>query len=391
MKTHTTTTLKTLITVQMKADNVMTDMEIEGWITILPEISEELKANIHFFTHSIFNVGLIKKQLRQMHKESANLLDTVEKYVPLREEMQILKKMIIDCLVVTLNCLLNQNKRYVDLTLVMSQRHYQDGINLRKEQQAKIRSLITSHCIKPDLNKILLEPYNKMISYKADSYNALNYTNNFYDSVYKILTSYTAETVVGRIKNYLYESNFNSELFIKYYLDQYQIKLDLITDLHDRKKYLIRAQDELKEQKATEKYPKYEKDNWFVFDRLARFMDTELRCLTVSIKKATPVVVPLKAPVPAPYCPPDYKLRFNFSVESLAYLIKLLVNVNVIEPGIKAELLRYVAANFQTPGTKLGGIAAGSFQTKYKNVTQSTSVTVRAALMAMLKLVDKEF
>lgn len=89
----------------------------------------------------------------------------------------------------------------------------------------------------------------------------------------------------------------------------------------------------------------------------------------VLLLKAKPKLISVKAPVPIPYCPADYKLRFNFSVESLAYLIKLLVNANIIEPGIKAELLRYVAANFQTPGTKMGGIAAGSFQTKYKNVS----------------------
>ncbi|RZL17146.1 MAG: hypothetical protein EOO89_09395 [Pedobacter sp.] len=167
--------------------------------------------------------------------------------------------------------------------------------------------------------------------------------------------------------------------------------MENVPDIHDKKTLLMQMYQRPTKQKPTPKKPKYIWERSMIYDRLIDFLDTEVRCINILIEKAKPKRVAVSAPIAVPFKPVDYKLRFNFSVDCLAYLIKLMVNANVVEPGVKAELLRYVAANFQTPGTKIGGIAEGSFLTKYKNVTQSTSVTVKAGLMAMLKLVDKEF
>lgn len=57
---------------------------------------------------------------------------------------------------------------------------------------------------------------------------------------------------------------------------------------------------------------------------------------------------------------------------------------------VKTELMRFIAASFETPGMHAGGISATSLGTKYKQVVQSTATKVRAALKRMLKQLDED-
>lgn len=86
-----------------------------------------------------------------------------------------------------------------------------------------------------------------------------------------------------------------------------------------------------------------------------------------------------------------YKVRTTMSVDCLAYLFRLMVEANLIEAGVKTELMRFIAANFETPGMNAGGLSAASIGTKYKQVVQSTATKVRAALKRMLKQLDGDF
>ncbi|RZK63776.1 MAG: hypothetical protein EOO85_30730, partial [Pedobacter sp.] len=54
MRTHTTSTLKSLIADYMHPDNQMSIQEIETWMNVIPEIQIELSKQIQFFVHSIF-------------------------------------------------------------------------------------------------------------------------------------------------------------------------------------------------------------------------------------------------------------------------------------------------------------------------------------------------
>lgn len=391
MRTHTTSTLKDLIKVKMQSEIPMSIQETETWINVLPEITKELLELIHFFTRSIFGLSLIKRQLQQMQKESTHLLNLITQYVPEGAKMLLLKNEIMKCLDTTLNTIVNDNWEYADLSNNMSQFHYKIKMDVIKSHLTETKELLQKKEIKPALKSVVLESFQKLIGYKSASYETVQYVTNLQSNINTVLSTNSNQNIEYFLIHHLYENHYNSTLFCQFLITKYKLEVDEIKDLHDKQRHLRQTLGDLNKPRVTPRKPKYIRNERSIYDSLKRSIETQISCLAIAIDKAKPKLISVKAPVPIPYCPADYKLRFNFSVESLAYLIKLLVNANIIEPGIKAELLRYVAANFQTPGTKMGGIAAGSFQTKYKNVTQSTSVTVRAALMAMLKLLDKEF
>ena len=391
MTTHTTSTLKDLIKVKMHPENEMTIPEIDTWNAILPEIAGELIKHINFFAYSIFQKPMVKRQLRQIQAECTSLLNVIDKYKYFTEEMIFLKKNTINCLSTILYKIVKDCETYADLTANVNCVHFSIELDTFEKNILETTVLMQQVTIAPELKALVMDCFNKFSKGKTASYDTLRYITKFQLDLLQLLNSYRQCNLDNALSKYLVDHHYNTRPFIKYLTNELEKELAEIADLQLKLSFLFRRKARIIKRSPTLKKPKFLRQDPSIYDGIMKFIEAEISCLVIAIKKARPTIVPILAPVPVPYCPPDYKLRFNFSVESLAYLIKLLVNVNVIEPGVKAELLRYVAANFQTPGTRLGGIAAGSFQTKYKNVTQSTSVTVRAALMAMLKLVDKEF
>jgi len=365
--------------------------EIETWTDVLPEIKEELAKQMRFFARSIFHKSLVKKQLQQMQSECTILLNAIDRYKDLKKEVLPLKVLAIDCLDYTLDKILNEYRPYADLCQDMSRIHYRARIEIIKGHQHKVEEKFKELKVGAELQLVVMECITELISKKTASYVRVQYVADFQLYLIDILSRSTTEGVKENLCDLLYNLHYNTERFIEYLKQEYKSQLENVPDIHDKKSLLMQMYQRPTKQKPTPKKPKYIWERSMIYDRLINFLDTEVRCLNILIEKAKSKRVPISAPIAIPLKPIDYKLRFNFSVDCLAYLIKLMVNANLIEPGIKAELLRYVAANFQTPGTKVGGIAEGSFVTKYKNVTQSTSVTVKAGLMAMLKLVDKEF
>lgn len=390
MRTHTTTTLRTLITEKMHPEIQMSKQEMETWMGVLPEIKDELAKHMTFIVYSIFDNSLVKRQLRQIQSECTFLLNAIDKYDHCVGEMLVLKNNTIDCLNTTLDKIITQYSKYADFSKNMNRIHFREKMTEINEQLVQTKKMMLIQELKGDLQTLILEAFKKIVKYKTATYQQVNYLSNFLPGLNEILHKTVSTNAEEKLCQYLIQHSYNSELFIQFMLKRYE-GIAAIINLWERKTALFRLHCSLRRHKADAKHNRYLPEGNSIYSRLIDFVETELHCATNAIENAKPKLVPIIAPVHVPYKAVDYKLRFNISVDCLAYLIKLMVNANVIDPGIKAELQRYVAENFQTPGTKSIGMSTGSFQTKYKNVTQSTSITVKTALMAMLKLIDKEF
>lgn len=88
---------------------------------------------------------------------------------------------------------------------------------------------------------------------------------------------------------------------------------------------------------------------------------------------------------------PEYRVKTTLSVDSLAYLLRLLVEAGIIVAMPRSELMAFVARNFQTPGIGQACLSPNSLGTKYKQVVQTTARNVNAALLRMLKILNKDF
>ncbi len=85
------------------------------------------------------------------------------------------------------------------------------------------------------------------------------------------------------------------------------------------------------------------------------------------------------------------RIRVLFSVDSLAYFFKLLNKAGALDAGPAKQLFIAISKNFITPGIGEGYISPHSLDNKYSLVVQTTAQNVKALLVKMLKLLDKEF
>ena len=89
--------------------------------------------------------------------------------------------------------------------------------------------------------------------------------------------------------------------------------------------------------------------------------------------------------------PAEYRIKMTLSADALAYLLRLLIEADIIVAVPRSEFLAFIARHVQTPGIGMAYLSPNSLGTKYKQVVQTTAKNVNAALMRMLKILNKNF
>lgn len=397
MRTHTTLTLRTLILNDMNSvKHTMTKNEISIWMETLPVICKEMFDHIGFFVNSIFQRGLVKKQIEQVRKECIFLLDAADVYKDLATDLIRLRDAVVQC-----------------LEQVFEQAHYWcikykvDDVNmplrhLRKEQinldlQAKsLSSTMKAKDLDSKLQMVILECMTGLLKAKRCNYSRMAYVRGLQTSLSQVCSDSSKEYVNSRVILHLFEWDYNTAGFANYYQARITAELAEIyeVDAQFRLLYEYERQFEMLSFKKSTRC--YDLERVRIRQVMYTFIRAELNCLKKKEQLKRPVV-PAVAPVQYGASSTGktgtltYKIRTTMSVDCLAYLFRLMAEANLIELGVKTELLRFVAASFETPGMGSNGISPGSLGTKYKQVVQSTATKVRAALKRMLKQLDEDF
>lgn len=397
MRTHTTLTLRTLILNDMNpVKHAMTKNEISIWMETLPVICKEMFDHIGFFVNSIFQKGLVKKQIEQVRKECIYLLDAADVYNDLAADMTGLRDAVIKCLEDVFEQVHFWCTRYKVDDVNMPLRH------LRKEQvnldlQAKsLSSTMKAKDLDSKLQTVILECMTGLLKAKRCNYSRMAYVRGLQTSLSQVCSDSSKEYVNSRVILHLFERDYNTAGFANYYQARITAELAEIyeVDAQFRLLYEYERQFEMLSFKKSTRC--YDLERVRIRQVMYTFIRAELNCLKKKGQLARPVV-PAAAPVQHGASSTGktgtlaYKVRTTMSVDCLAYLFRLMVEANLIEAGVKTELMRFIAANFETPGMGSNGISPGSLGTKYKQVVQSTATKVRAALKRMLKQLDEDF
>jgi hypothetical protein len=88
---------------------------------------------------------------------------------------------------------------------------------------------------------------------------------------------------------------------------------------------------------------------------------------------------------------PAYRIKTSLSVDGLAFLLRLLIEVAAIEGSPRKDLLLFICRSVGTPRTGSGPIGFESMLSKYKQPVQSTVEAIKALLKKMLKLLEEKY
>nr|WP_121272642.1 hypothetical protein [Pedobacter schmidteae] len=400
MRTHTTLTLRTLIVNDMDADkHKLTKQEISVWLGSLPDITRELFETIYFFTHSIFQKRLIGRQVRQIQTECINLLDHIDKYQNLPVEIDGLKTATIKCLDQVLEKITSDCETYLDMETRIPVLHLKrEKVAVENDMNLLVNALKNMGA-DGKLQKLIMEGMADLLKAKRCSYYRLAYVKQLQESLMELSRRTTKTRIDEDLLNLLLSLNYNTAEFTKYYQQKVSDELAACIAEEEQFKYLWAWENYFGNRHHRRSVPGYDKKRRKTSQVLYDFVKLELNIRekrTAELRQELHTSALASATKENGGVVPNvrlgnYKIRTPLSVDALAYLIKLMVQARVIDPGVRTELLAFVATIFQTPGTGLTGISAGSLGTKYKNVVQTSARTIRVLLVRMLMLLDDEF
>lgn len=235
------------------------------------------------------------------------------------------------------------------------------------------------------LQALLVSKMARLVQQESGSYMQVSYLQNLQQWILEQCKVSCTGDMTGSLYHQLIGTNFNTTSFIAYCKAKIEEELAGIAGVENKYLALCKHERDFDHLIYKKKALKFEPGLADVKTVMLRYVRTELAYLK---KIHEPILVKIP-PVAAPL--QQDKIAFSFSVDALAYFFKLLVNAGVVVAEPKSQLFRFVAKVFTTPGTTDGGIAEHSFTNKYNQTVQATAKIVRAALVRMLRLVDKEF
>lgn len=398
MRTHTTLTLRNLIVNDMDVSNgLLSKQQISVWIQTLPEITGEMFETIYFFTHSIFLGKLIGRQIRQIHKECITLLDKIDKYQQLPPEMEALKSATIKCLDNVMEKLENDCCAYLDNEVNVPQIYLRRELVKIESQTQLIAARLKSKELPVKLQSLVLEGMNDIKKAVRCPYYKVQYIVQLQADLIELCKDTDKASLEYQLNNHLIRMNYNNSNYIKYYQQKLTAELSGCITEEEQMSYLYNLERDFSRDSYRKSAFSFDKKQKRVKHLLAEFVTSE-----ISVRQKQRAAAAKAATVTAAYArtqmnaalqppPPNYKISTAFTVDALAYFVKLLISAKVIEPGIRTELLCFIASIFRTPGVGSNGISPISLGAKYKQVVQSTATSVRAVLVRMLKILDEEF
>jgi hypothetical protein len=343
----------------------------------LPKLKQEVMDHAYFVKMGIGPKYAVNRRLHQMQKDTITLLDLLfnNRLDGRDNEYCVLAN---SCLLEILKCL--QESEYFDVGQRVPRFLIEEVAIGLKEKVTLIEAGMKKAKIDVKLQTLVLEPFLKFES-KQSNYQRMDYLLN--------LASKLIIRVQGNacgeedLLNLLVQRSFNTKSFHQYYTK----KMLERTKVH----YQISAQlDELYNlEREFHQLPKSQKHCYNPFSECCR--STFLKFVRIEIAyilKRQELNQPTK---PAIVSQSAYRIKTSLSVDSLAYLLRLLVEADIIEAQPKTELMAFIAAHFHTRGKGEGNISAESLITKYRQVTQSTAVGMRSLLTNMTRQVQDNF
>ncbi|RYF26682.1 MAG: hypothetical protein EOO42_00920 [Flavobacteriales bacterium] len=218
------------------------------------------------------------------------------------------------------------------------------------------------------------------------SYHQLAYLEQLQKSLISFCTNVANPETEEILINYLIFLNFNSHGIIRYVTDAMEKLLSECLNEKDQYEYLC-----LREMEVLRLTVKNESGFEPVEDSVKAQLLAYISAGIVFYHRNQVFENPnAKTNVMTPGLA-NYRVKLNISVDSLAYLIRLLVAAGVIDGEHKSKVMLFFAQHFQTPGIGDASLSANSLNTKSKQVVQRTAINLLAIVKKMQKLINQDF
>ncbi|WP_196858333.1 hypothetical protein [Pedobacter sp. CAN_A7] len=331
---------------------------------------------------------LVERHLQQTQHDCILLLQLLEQQWQTGCTM---KMVMVNLLEEVLDYMETQHHRYFCLKSQVPERKLNLELAELTEQLKLLSTGFKRKGVDLPLQELLLKCYHDFIKSRKASYEKLAYMKHLQTSLINLCRDVQAEDFTRIMMEHLLYLRFNSASYEGYYKSRLLKNLDQVYNQTEKLALLYQMEKVMKGQQER---------GMVCFDPcspslvvvLTSFIKAELKYLQkkqgIALLGQPPAT---KRGVLATQQVPDYRVKVSISADALAYLVRLMIESELIMANPRSELMVFIARNFQTPGIGNGYLSANSLGTKYKQVVQTTAKNVNAALGRMQKIVAKEF
>lgn len=242
----------------------------------------------------------------------------------------------------------------------------------------EVKSVLLKSNINDQILKLVYEPLLKIETINIQeklTYYEFNYCTKIIKELHKQIES--EKLMEEAILDCLFDLNFNSLQFFKYLTNTFSQELEPLEN-NTQKIYCLFRILKFYNQKQSGNTVKYKTKLPPIKKQIIGWIEEEIEYLNKIVEQETNQLIapPLKKD--------EIKFLTIFSVAQLGFFTKILVETNIINHKIQADVIRFIAGNFKTKNTE--NIAIESLRTKFHNVESSTKEAVSDKIIEMLKL-----
>jgi|APLak6261664116_1056043.scaffolds.fasta_scaffold00282_4 hypothetical protein len=242
----------------------------------------------------------------------------------------------------------------------------------------EVKSILLKSNINDQILKLVYEPLLKIETLNIPgklTYYEFNYCTKIIKELHKQIESdkLTEEAIL----DCLFDLNFNSLQLFKYLTNTFLQELEPLEN-NTQKIYSLFRILKIYNQKQSGNTVKYKKNLPPIKKQIIGWIEEEIEYLNRIVEQEANQLLAL------PLKKDEIKFLTIFSVAQLSFFVKILVETNIIDHKILADVIRFIAGNFKTKNTDT--IAIESLRTKFHNVENSTKEVVNGKIIEMLKL-----
>jgi hypothetical protein len=384
MKTYMKTTLQKLVVELMDPkDAQMGDEEILSWINRMPAIRKKASEFMRMIIFSGVGGRMARRYLGQIRNEFTYLLNVLYQYPEFPERSSGLYQSVWNCLVATMDELLGRYKKYLDSSDMMPLYHYKMAALRIEENVGPMVSAMSTYHADKTLQSLLVGKMAALCAQHTDSWYRMDYLEKLQIRVLELCQG-QPRNISDRLRALMLNLDFNTDGFIEYYKSKLERELAECYDPIDKYELLINCKCEMSLLCSKERTWKFDLLRPGISEVLGSYIDTQLAYLDARKVVDKPAVAVTSDEA-------WERLPVVMSVDVLAYFFKLLVKAGVIKEVKKSGLVAFISRSFRTPGIGTANLSVQSLESKYRQVTYSSAVTLKSILLKMLKQLNDEF
>lgn len=364
--------------------------QLEGWRTGVPLVVNQLINAIREEVYGSVDDHLVKRHIQQVQNDCIFLLQSLVAQQQVDGHLVELHTALCEGMEKVLRYIEKHHGRYFSLKAPMPISFFKISVDELAPQLDLLKMGLKKKQVAPALQELILKCFYDYLKAGEAPYERMHYMNNLYQALLQLCKNAPVDDFNQLLVECLIYLLFNDPTFECYVKARLIEKFNTLYNLTEKLEALYQIEKSIKMlQERTSACYDTQRPNLKLV--LLAFIKAEIKFLTKKQGAALMLSSEGQSQMNRQLQPPEYRIKMTLSADALAYFIRLMVEAGIITAEPRSELLAFMARHVQTPGIGQAYLSPNSLGTKYRQVVQTTAKHVNAALMRMLKILNKDF